>query len=169
MKCMTWWRDQWAFLILQETFFALSPGQAGSVSRVHHLCTSNPILQAAFDIQRMLKQIKSSKQLTAKWFYACTCESRQGVELQAGKALHQPSPVVGAAVICPSVLGICQSTVALHREQCCCSSPENVVGGSYLRFFSRQLFLHSLNRSQKEKERFFTGLVLAFAYYRNHL
>lgn len=151
--------------------FTFFPGQPGPVSRVHHPCTSNPILQAAFHIQRMLKQIKSSKQLTAKCLCACTCETRQGVELQAGKALHRPSPAVGAAAICLSALGPCQSTVALHREHCCCSSAENgknVVGGSYLRFSSRQLFLYSLNRSQEEKERFFAGFLLAFAYYRNH-
>lgn len=118
--------------------------------------------------------MKSSTQLTAESLcvYLCTCDLRhnraRGVELQAGKYLHRPEPFM----ICPSLLDACQSTVELHGEQCCCSSPENgknMVGGSYLRFFSRELFLHGLNRSQKEEGRFFTGFVLAFAYYQNHL
>lgn len=80
-------------LVLQEIFFALSPGQAGPVSRAHHLCTSNPIVQPAFHIQRMLKQMKSSKQLTAKWFCAVLVLVRhdRGLSSRLGKPCTDPA------------------------------------------------------------------------------
>lgn len=122
-KCMIWWRgvsQVCGHPCCSESCFLLPPKTrrdpwAGSII----LCTSNPILQPLFHIQRMLKQMKSSMQLTAEWLCACTCACVTWDTVEGGWAIGWEIPAQTQALQCERLWSAHRSLTLVRAQRCC--------------------------------------------------